>query len=103
MDRRVPYSFGSAIVLAGAFAIGGVLHQSVIEGALPITSPAAVIGMGGGVALVVLGRAMERRFDPSGFVPDAGDGDEGDEEFDEAFSPISETDLEGRERDDSAD
>lgn len=101
MDERIPYSFGSAVILAGAFAIGGVLHAAFVEGGLPITSPAAVFGILGGVALVAIGRALERRFDPSEFVPDSEDEEE--EEFEEELSPISEADLEGRERDDPVD
>ena len=95
MDARVPHSFGSATLLLGAFAVGWVLHQTVVRRALSPTSPVAVLVALCGVGLILAGRAMERRFDPSAFVPDSGD-DDG--EFDERLSPLD-GELEGRERD----
>lgn len=99
MDRRVPYSLGSAILLVGAFAVGWVFHQVLVQGAMSFTAPAAVFGLVGGGALILAGRAMERRFDPSDYVT-APERDE-EEEFDEETAPLSEADLEGYERDES--
>lgn len=92
------YGLGSTLVLFGAFAIGGVLHQSLVENKYPVTSPFAVFGMLAGVALVAVGYRVEQRY--SGAVEDE---EEDEEEFDEEHSPISEEDLEKYERDEDYD
>ena len=97
MDWRIPRSFGSGFLLAGAFAIGWVLHQVFVLEAMSPTAPVSVFVTLIGVGLVVLGRRLEREFDPSMFVPE----DEADEEaaFDEELSPLDAEDLEGYEAD----
>lgn len=99
MDRRVPYTFGSTLLLIGAFVVGGALHEAFVQGSVGVTSPLFVLGLVVGSVVVYTGWRIEREFDPSEMVP----GDEEEEEFDEAASPISASDLEGRERDDSYD
>ena len=95
--------FGSAIELAGAFVIGGVLHQTLVQNAYPVTAPAAVFGFVGGLVLIVVGRRLEGRFEPSDYVPEAEeDEDEEEGEFDERLSPVPEERLEERKADDSA-
>lgn len=82
MLDRVPQLFGSVLLLLGAFAIGSVLHQSVVKGAFGATSPPAVFGIIGGIVLIVVGQRLERRFDPSAYV--VGGEEDGDGEGDEA-------------------
>ena len=97
MDARVPYSAGSVLLLLGAFAIGWVLHQVVVESAIgPLSAPAVVVTLLG-LAAVVAGRRLERAFDPSAFV--AG-GEAEEEPFDEDLSPVPSERLEGLDRDD---
>lgn len=93
------YGLGSTLVLLGAFAIGGVLHQSLVKHQYPVTSPFAVAGMVVGVVLVVVGYRVEQRY--SGAVGD--DEEDEEEEFDEKHSPVSEEDLEKYERDEDYD
>ena len=100
VDRRIPYSFGSAVMLAGAFAVGWVLHQVFVRGTLSVTAPPSVIGLALGLALIAVGRALERRFDPSSYVTRPPDDDD-EEAFDEDYSPLSAGDLEGYERDEA--
>lgn len=102
MDARIPYSFGSAIMLVGAFAIGWVLHQVFIRDAMSIVSPAAVITSIVGLVLIFVGRRLERRFDPGEYVSGPEE-DEEEEEFDEEFGPLGEADLEGYDRDETYD
>lgn len=99
MDNRVPGFVGSTLLLLGAFVIGGGLHRVFIKGTLSITSFPFVLSLVGGGALVYAGWRLEKKFDPSELVPE--DEDEGEDEFDEDLSPVSEGDLEGRERDDN--
>lgn len=99
MDSRIPHSFGSAVVLAGAFAIGWAIHVSVVTGEAGILDPGPVLGALVGLGMIAVGRAMERRFDPSAFVPDEEDEDD-EEAFDERLSPVDDGMLAGRERDD---
>lgn len=104
MDWRVPHSFGSAVSLAGAFAIGWALHVSLVTGEAALLDPAPVLATLLGLGLVATGRAMERRFDPSTLVPDSEGAEEEDEEaFDGELSPVDEEMLAGRERDESVD
>ena len=100
MDGRIPYSFGSILILVGAFGIGSVLHEAFVKGAMDISSPIAVFGIVAGCGLIVAGRHVERRFDPSEYV-DAEEGSGEEDEFDEDISPIQSEWLEGRERDES--
>ena len=101
VDARIPHTFGSALTLAGAFAIGWVLHQVFVRQMMSIVAPASVIVSLAGVGLILVGRSLERRFDPSEFVVDVAENEEDEEEFDEEFSPLSESDFEGYERDDT--
>lgn len=97
MNWRIPHSFGSGFILAGAFAIGWVLHQAFVLETMPITAPLAVFVTLGGLGLIALGRRLERRFDPSMFVPAKDEQDE--DAFDEELSPLDAEDLEGYEAD----
>lgn len=99
MDARIPHALGSAVTLTGAFMVGWVLHQVLVQGALDPTAPAAVLVGIGGLVVIAVGRRIERGFDPSDYVVDP-EPEEDEEEFDERFSPVSEEMLEGRERDD---
>lgn len=104
MPARIPRLFGSVLLLLGAFAIGGVLHQSLVKGEFALTSPPAVFGFVAGVVLIVVGNRLEQAFDPSDYVPASEDGNEekADEEgFDEELSPVPSERLEGREKDES--
>lgn len=100
MDAHVPRSFGSALLLGGAFAIGWVLHQVFVLETMALTAPVSVFVGLAGLGLIVLGRRLERAFDPSMFVPESPDDED---EFDESLSPLDEDALDGRERDDSYD
>lgn len=97
MNWRIPRSFGSGFLLAGAFAIGWVLHQVFVLETMALTAPVAVFVTLAGLGCIALGRRLERQFDPSMFVP-VDDEDE-EAEFDEAFSPLDAEDLEGYEAD----
>lgn len=97
MDARIPRSFGSGFLLAGAFAVGWVLHQVFVQEAMALTAPVSVFVGLAGVGLILLGRRLERQFDPSMFVPQAPDDDE---EFDESMSPLDAEDLEAYEAND---
>ena len=97
MDVRIPRSLGTVFLLTGAFAIGSVLHQALVQQTLALTSPFAVFASLAGIGLIVLGRRLEREFDPSEFIPKAPEDEE--EGFDEALSPLDEHDLEGYEAD----
>lgn len=97
MDARIPRSFGSGFLLAGAFAIGWVLHQVFVQQTMALTAPVSVFVSLAGVGLILLGRRLERQFDPSMFVPKAPEDDE--DEFDETLSPLDADDLEGYEAD----
>lgn len=102
MDRRIPHSLGSVVLLTGAFAVGWAVHVTLVTSQAGLLDPAPVFATVGGAALIALGRRMERHFDPSAFV--RGDEDEDDEEsFDEELSPLEEGQLAGLERDDDYD
>lgn len=96
MNDRIVYGFGSIVLLTGAFAVGGVLHQVFVEGTLSLTSPVTVFGMLVGIGLMALGRRIEARHrDALGLT----DEEEEKDEFDEANAPFDEADLEKYERD----
>lgn len=105
MRPQIPRAFGSGLLLFGAFAIGGVLHEVFVEGSIGLFSPVAVLGTLVGVALILGGRRMERAFEPSDYVPGAeSDADEeAEDEYDESHSPVPESALEGRDADESYD
>jgi hypothetical protein len=88
MARSLLRTVGSTLSLVGAFAVGGVLHGVLVTGEIETFSPLAVGGAVVGVGLIVAGLALERRFDPSEYVPEAETGDDG--EFDEDLSPVPE-------------
>jgi hypothetical protein len=92
MDWRIPRSFGSGFLLAGAFAIGWVLHQVFVQETMVITAPVSMFVTLIGLGCIALGRRLEREFDPSMFVP--ADEDEEDDPFDEELSPLDAEDLE---------
>lgn len=64
---------------------------------MALTAPAAVLVSLAGIGLILLGRRLERRFDPSMFVPKAPEDEEA--EFDEELSPLDPEDLEEYEAD----
>ena len=86
MDWRIPRSFGSGFLLAGAFAVGWVLHQVFVQQSMALTAPVSVFVGLAGLGLIWFGRRLEREFDPSMFVPRAPEDDE--EAFDERLSPL---------------
>lgn len=96
MNWRIPRSFGSGFLLAGAFAIGWVLHQVFVLETMALTAPVAVFVTLAGLGCIALGRRLERQFDPSMFVPEAEDEED---EFDEELSPLDAEDLEAYEAD----
>lgn len=100
MDARIPYTLGSVVTLTGAFMIGWVLHQVLVQSTLAPTAPGAILVGVGGLLVIAVGRRIERGFDPSEFVVDS-DSEENEESFDENLSPIDDEMMEGRERDDS--
>jgi len=97
MDWRIPRSFGSGFLLAGALAIGWVLHQVFVLETMPITAPVAVFVTVGGLGAIALGRRLERQFDPSMFAPT--DEENREDPFDEELSPLDAEDLEEYEPD----
>lgn len=99
MARGVPRAFGSGLLLLGAFAVGGVLHGVAVEGSLDPLSPLAVGGVLLGAVSILVGWRLERAFDPSAYVPDGEEADEGEESFDEELSPVSAEALAEREAD----
>jgi len=99
MRERIPGMFGSVLTLSGAFAIGGVIHGAAVEGTIRPFSPAAVGGLLVGVVLVLVGRRLEREFDPSEYVP--GGDEDGEDEGDEELTPVPEGALEGRQADEN--
>ncbi|MFB6360540.1 MAG: hypothetical protein ABEH59_04390 [Halobacteriales archaeon] len=92
MNWRIPRSFGSGFLLAGAFAIGWVLHQVFVQETMAFTAPVSVIVTLIGLGCIAIGRRLEREFEPSVFVP--ADEDEEDDSFDEELSPLDAEDLE---------
>lgn len=100
MDPRIPHTFGSALLLAGAFAIGWAIHGSVVTGQFGVLSPAAVLITLAGLGFLAVGRFLEGRFDPSEWTVDVED-EEDEEEFDEELSPLDEESMSGYDRDDS--
>lgn len=103
MRRAIPRAFGSGLLLFGAFAIGAVLHEVLVTGSAGAFSPFAVGGVLVGGVFILVGLRLERRFDPSEFVPATEEEEEKLDEFDEDMTPVSEEMLEGREADDSYD
>lgn len=103
MDRRIPHSLGSVVLLTGAFAVGWAAHVTVVTSQAGLLDPAPVFATLGGVALIALGRRLERQFDPSAFVRGDEEDDEDEESFDEELSPLGEEQLEGLERDEDYD
>ncbi|PSP74756.1 hypothetical protein BRC86_04915 [Halobacteriales archaeon QS_3_64_16] len=113
MNARVGYLIGSTLLLLGAFAIGGVLHQSLVQGSIAVTAPASVLGIGAGIALIAVGRRLEGRYedearsiDTTEGSDDGTDGTSGEDTdreaaFDERWAPFDAADLEKYERDDS--
>lgn len=99
MNWRIPRSFGSGFLLAGAFAIGWVLHQVFVLDTMALTAPVAVFVTLAGLGCIALGRRLERQFDPSMFVPESEDEQD---EFDEDLSPLDAEDLEGYDADDGS-
>lgn len=97
MNWRIPRSFGSGFLLAGAFAIGWVLHQVFVLETMALTAPVAVFVTLAGLGCIAFGRRLERQFDPSMFVPESEDDED---EFDEDLSPLDAEDLEGYDADD---
>jgi hypothetical protein len=112
MNARVGYLIGSTLLLLGAFAIGGVLHQSLVQGTIAVTAPVSVLGIGAGIALIAVGRRLEGRYEDearSVGEPDdgtsetdgtSGNGSDRESEFDERWAPFDAADLEKYERDD---
>lgn len=93
---------GTALLVTGAFVFGNAIHESVVAGAYPVTSPAAVIpGVLGGL-MIVVGYRLYRPATEYLDVPsdedqrDGNGGSSGDSEL----SPVSEEDLEHLESDD---
>jgi len=113
MNARVGYLIGSTLLLLGAFAIGGVLHQSLVQGMIPVTAPASVLGIGAGIALIAVGRRLEGRYEDEARAAGTAEGSEDgtdstsgedtdrESEFDERWAPFDAADLEKYERDDS--
>ena len=100
IDARVPRTIGSTLLLFGAFVVGAGLHGVLVKGTLEPTSLPFVLSLVVGGGLIYAGWRLENTFDPSELLPT----DETDEEeFDESLSPLSESDMEGRDRDDSYD
>ncbi len=97
MNPHIPRSFGSGFLLAGAFAIGWVLHQVFVQEAMALTAPVSVFVTLAGLGFIVLGRRLEREFDPSMFVP--ADEEDDEDDYDESMSPLDAEDLEGLEAD----
>ncbi|MFB6267214.1 MAG: hypothetical protein ABEI31_06110 [Halodesulfurarchaeum sp.] len=89
---------GSTVLLVGAFAIGWALHQTVVLGARPITDPAVLLAVGGGIVLAAVGWRLERRFDPLAYVRRGEAEAETEQSFDESISPVSEGALEELDR-----
>ena len=98
----IPYSFGSAVMLTGAFVFGWAIHIVLVEGeAGPLDAGPVLAALLGGL-LMAAGYAMERRFDPSDYVPGSKDEEEEEEdEFDEELAAVPEDRLDEYERDDS--
>jgi len=101
MIRRFAVAMGSAVTLTGAFVVGAVLHQSLVQNRFPLTSPAGIFGLGIGVVVIAVGLGLEGRFEPSDYVPDPEEDEKDEEAFDEELSPLSGDTLENRERDES--
>lgn len=101
MSGRIPASFGSSLLLIGAFSIGWMLHQTLTVGTLSLTSPIAFGAFLGGVLLVGIGYRLQVRFAPSELV--SGETNQAEEEFDDAVSPLTDEWLEGHDRDSSYD
>lgn len=101
MSGRIPASFGSSLLLIGAFGIGWMLHQTLTVGTLSLTSPIALGAFLGGVFLVGIGYRLQVRFAPSEFV--SGGTNQAEEEYDDAVSPLKEEWLESQDRDSSYD
>lgn len=100
MNDRIAYGFGSTLLLAGAFAIGSVLHQTFIEKTLALTSPVAVFGVLAGIVLIVFGRRIENRYQGVREPDDEVKAEEQEDVFDEEAAPFDASDLEKYERDD---
>lgn len=62
MDARIGSTVGSLGQLVGAFAIGGALHQSLVQGTVPITAPFPVLSIALGIVLIAVGHRIEQRY-----------------------------------------
>jgi hypothetical protein len=100
------YGLGSTLVLFGAFAIGGTIHQAFVRNAFPAASFPTALGLSVGMALVVVGYGVERRYE-DGLEPEARD-DRGhdrakggnENSFDESEAPFDPADMSKYDRDD---
>lgn len=102
MNDRLAGFVGSGLLIAGAFAVGGVLHEVFVKNTLSTTSPTAVGGLAIGCVLIYVGYRLESAFDPSSVVVGHDSEDGSDEtEYNPETGPLSEADMEGYERDDS--
>ena len=88
MLRDVADAVGSTLTLTGAVAIGWGLHRAVWLGDLALGSPAFVLAVGGGAALVAAGWYLEASpsVEADEGEPEAEDAEE--TEYDERFSPM---------------
>jgi hypothetical protein len=62
VDARIGSTVGSLGQLVGAFAIGGALHQSLVQGTVPITAPVPVLSIALGTVLIAVGHRIEQRY-----------------------------------------
>ncbi|MDY6765354.1 MAG: hypothetical protein SV377_06710 [Halobacteria archaeon] len=99
MKKWVPYSLGSGFLILGAIVIGGVLHNVIFEKTMGPLSAPAVLGTVFGVAVILLGKYLEDRFNPAevtGVKEKKEEEEEEEAEFDEEMSPVKTEWLEER-------
>lgn len=95
---------GTTLLVVGAFTVGNAVHQSLVVGAYPITSPAAVLGGLVGVVLIVAGHRLYLPMNEYIDTPSDRDEEKTTESSDgEApeMSPLSDEDFENLEADDT--
>ncbi len=96
MTGRTISFVGSVFLLVGALVVGGTLNRVVLESTLQLDAPAALVGLGGGTLLLVVGWRFHRRTDPTAFPADPDPDGEGDE-WDDGDYIFSDAELERRE------
>ncbi|MFB6221637.1 MAG: hypothetical protein ABEH90_09375 [Halolamina sp.] len=102
VQARTRAWLSTVTLVVGALLIGDAIHGVVTVGAYGFTSPAAVVRVVAGIALVAVGARLRTPADQyvSSVSEEPEEGGPPESEFEPSLSPVGES-MEGAEREDS--